>query len=396
MAAVDVRDLDPADLDAALRVRSLSFGPMSGGGAEAWKARHTAAIAERRVLAAYVGGRVAAMARINPYRQWWHGRDLPMGGVAGVVVGPEHRGRGVGSALMTGLIARLRELGYPLSALYPATVPVYRSLGWELTGRQYRISVPAAPLRTLARSMPDPVPVRRAVAGDGPAIVDLIDARHRTDFDHGPLAYAVTEWEDDLREDEDVAVYLADDGVVAYDWNGDGTLHVSHFSARSERTARTLWALVGSGSSMVTTVTADVAPDEPLARLLPDLGVTTSRDTWWMMRLLDPVAAFAGRGYPPGVSAEVDLELVDPQLPELDGRWRLRVNGGTGALVRDAGRGGGSAPRYTIGPRGLAAMFAGTRISVLRRSGAVDGGSPEGDAALDAVLTGNPFLIDYF
>ncbi len=51
---------------------------------------------------------------------------MPMAGVAGVVVSPEHRGRGVGTALMQGTITRGRELGYPLSVLYPATIPVYR------------------------------------------------------------------------------------------------------------------------------------------------------------------------------------------------------------------------------------------------------------------------------
>jgi Predicted acetyltransferase involved in intracellular survival and related acetyltransferases len=28
-------------------------------------------------------------------RQWWHGRAVPMAGVAGVTVAPEYRGQGV-------------------------------------------------------------------------------------------------------------------------------------------------------------------------------------------------------------------------------------------------------------------------------------------------------------
>lgn len=394
MAAIEIRDLDPADLDAGLRVRSLSFGNLSDSDRDSWRTRQTTSIENRRSLAAYVDGRLAGLARVNDFRQWWHGRDLPMGGVAGVVVGPEHRGRGVGAALMTAMVARMGELGYPISALYPATVPVYRALGWELAGRQYRYSVAGDVLRTLARGLAEPVGVRRAGPGDGQAIVDLIDARHRAHLDDGPLAYPAAEWDDELGPEEDLAVYLADDGVVAYDWSGDAALHVSHLSALSEQTTRALWALVGSGSSIARAVTADLAPDDPLPRVTADLGVTSSRETWWMLRLLDPAAAFAGRGYPAGAAAEASIQLVDPQLPALDGRWRLTVDDGTGSFERDGS--GVSGTPYQLGPRGLAALFAGTRLSVLRRTGIVSGGTPDLDAALDAVFAGTPFLLDYF
>ena len=33
---VQIRDLDPADLDAALRVRGLSFGSLAGANVESW------------------------------------------------------------------------------------------------------------------------------------------------------------------------------------------------------------------------------------------------------------------------------------------------------------------------------------------------------------------------
>ncbi len=45
-----------------------------------------------------------------------------MAGIAGVVVSPEYRGHGVGTGLMTCDGRRGRELGYPVSVLYPATV----------------------------------------------------------------------------------------------------------------------------------------------------------------------------------------------------------------------------------------------------------------------------------
>ena len=65
-------------------------------------------------------------------RQWWCGRAVPMAGVASVKVAPEDRGRGLARRLMTALLDEIAARGYPLSALYPATMPLYRSLGWEL------------------------------------------------------------------------------------------------------------------------------------------------------------------------------------------------------------------------------------------------------------------------
>lgn len=418
MADVSICDLDPADLDAALRVRGLSFGHVQAAGAASWRKMQRTAIDERRLLGAYVDGQVAGTARINNFRQWWHGRDLPMAGIAGVVMAPEHRGRGVGTALMRTVIDRARELGYPVSALYPATVPVYRALGWELAGRQYRVSVPGDALRTLARGLGAGTPVRRAKPGDGKAVFEMINGLHRSHRDAGPLAYAVEQWDQWLTEEPDTAVYLAGDGVVAYDWHGDGALHVSYIGAESERTARTLWALVGSGSSVAKTVTAHVAPDDPLPWLLPNLGVTPVAEHWWMLRLLDPVAAFTVRGYSDG-ECDVTVSLTDPQLPDLDGHWQLLVANGAGSFVRTPAtdhapavelepdvpggrdeRDSTSAARtgspYEIGPGGLATMYAGTRLSVLRRAGLVTGGSPDQDRALDTVFAATPFLIDYF
>ena len=39
--------------------------------------------------------------------------------------------------------------GYPLSALYPATMPLYRSLGWELAGARETAVIPARSLHPL-------------------------------------------------------------------------------------------------------------------------------------------------------------------------------------------------------------------------------------------------------
>ena len=44
----------------------------------------------------------------------------------------------------------------------------------------------------------------------------------------------------------------------------------------------------------------------------------------------------------------------------------------------------------------LAALYAGTPVSTLRRSGLASGGRAADDAALDAAFAARPFMLDYF
>lgn len=353
-----------------------------------WRAMQERAAGERRLLAAYDGAQLVATARINPFRQWWHGRAMPLAGIGGVVVAPEYRGRGVGRQLMTAALDRAREQGYPVSALFPATVPPYRAVGFELAGRQHFVTARAEVIRELAAGMP-PVKVRRAGPDDVAEVQAVVAAVHEQHRDLGPIQrpdWDVADW---LGEDETFA-YLADDGFVGYGWENSETLRVDVLIGRSDATLRTLWALVGSGSSVARTVRACVPPDDPVLMMTRDLAVRPDRDAWWMLRLVDAPAAVAQRGFPAGVEVEVPLTVVDAQLPDNTGDWLLQVTGGQGRLER----GGDGGVRLTA--NGLAALYAGARVATLRRAGLAAGGDAAADAALDAALAGTAFMLDFF
>jgi predicted N-acetyltransferase YhbS len=56
--------------------------------------------------------------------------------LAGVVVAPEHRGRGIGAALAAHATAEARALGLPALYLYTfSTEQYYARLGWQLIER---------------------------------------------------------------------------------------------------------------------------------------------------------------------------------------------------------------------------------------------------------------------
>jgi hypothetical protein len=49
-----------------------------------------------------------------------------------------------------------------------------------------------------------------------------------------------------------------------------------------------------------------------------------------------------------------------------------------------------------LGSRALAALWGGWSMSRLRQAGLATGGSPEQDAALDAIFACTPFMTEYF
>jgi hypothetical protein len=89
------------------------------------------------------------------------------------------------------------------------------------------------------------------------------------------------------------------------------------------------------------------------------------------------------------------LDIADGTLPANAGRWELTVAEGKGALnPRPATPGAG--PPLALGPRGLAALYAGTPVATLRQVGLASGGSADGDAALDAAFGATAYMLDSF
>ncbi|GAA1592919.1 hypothetical protein GCM10009804_56730 [Kribbella hippodromi] len=400
MTGLRVVDVVAEQLDAVWEVRGRSFGP--GGDREEWQKNARPFIEDGRFLGVVDGDQLVAAARIWPFEQWWHGRRVPMGGVAGVVVAPEYRGRGVGSLLMRGVLDRCADKGYPLTALYPATTVLYRHLGYEFAGNRYKYTFEAADLRTLGGKN---VPVRKATKADAQLLMDLAGQSHQARRSSGPLIWPLSEIESWL-DDADNFAYVADDGFVVYNWS-DGNLAVDELIAGSEETARALWATVGSGASIAKSVHAYCAPFDPIHLTAEHEAEADTRINRWMLRLVDAPAAIAGRGFPAGVSAEINLRIDDPELPKNTGDWRLSVADGAGRLT--PAESSASTARLTpaelsantarltpaespantarptpgdpsgdpirLGPRGLAALYASTPMATLRSAGLATGGA---------------------
>jgi predicted N-acetyltransferase YhbS len=421
------------DIEAELDLRRRAFGPISAAARPRWLALLQACIDAGQMIGAFDGGRLVASARYHPMRQWWHGRSMPMAGVAGVKVAPEERGRGVGSAMMSRLLAEIVSRGYPVSALYPTTAQVYRSAGWEFAGGMYETVLPA---RSLARLVPadevalqtrGPAPsarpapaapaavpapaapkLRRASPADAELIIEVKGRVHAELRDCGPNTREPADLGRWLA-DEDHFGYLAEDGFLGYGWSADtDEIEVEELVAASAPTARAFWQILASHATVAERIRACLGPDDPVSWLIREPSASLQRRESWMFRLVDAPAAIAARGYPPAVSLSVELDIADPELPGNAGRWTLQVTGGTGRLQRsnsahDAdgfqegnGVAGSASSVLRLGPRGLAATFAGVPLATLRLAGLAGGGDPSADAVLESAFAGRAFMIDYF
>ena len=165
--------------------------------------------------------------------------------------------------------------------------------------------------------------------------------------------------------------------------------------ARTPETLRALWSVIASHSSTTDDVRGWTSPHDPFWWLTRERDATITYRSMWMLRVVDAAAAIAARGFPPGVSASVPLEIQDQARP-----GQLR------SLAADRRRRQGHAhserwacprlPALTLGPRGVAALYAGTPVATLRLAGLASGGTPEADAALDAAFAAAPYMVDDF
>lgn len=353
-----------------------------------------------RRLVAVDGGRIVGKLAVWELGQWFGGRRVPMGGVAGVAVEATSRGKGVGSALLRALLPESRERGEVIASLYPMNHTFYRRHGWEVAG-----SYPEqrADLRAFA-DLPKPggaVTLREAVEADLPAMRKVLDTVAR--FEPGNLSYSASFAAQRLRPGEN-EIYVAESGGEL-----TGVLALSHTdpSSEHERYGLTVRCLVAADLDTELELARVLGAHYPVAhsvrfvaptgRTLPTLfgerSVRPCGSGWcWMTRLVDAAGAVSARGYADQVDVEVDLEVDDPVAPWNAGRFVLRVRDGQGTLAP------GGSGRVHVGIGHLASLYTGwASPRHLARLGVLRGATDADVAALERAFAGpSPWCRDFF
>jgi predicted acetyltransferase len=291
-----------------------------------------------------------------PMHQYFGGRSIPCMGIAGVVVSPSARGRGVATELMRRAMRELRKSEVALSSLYPASIPLYRRAGYEISGGIWRYAL-------AGRDVPIHEPtlaIRAFEAADERQVraIYAAQARNRNGWlDRGPYV-----WERTRRVQDKMPAYghvFHDnkhiEGYVFYRHKQTPLgfdLRVSDMAARTPRGLRDVLSFLGSHKSLADEVAWYGGIDDPWLQLLNDRHYAVRLHHHWMTRIVDIPSALAARGYPKDLDVTLTMNVRDKTMPAQSGGYRLRVSGGR-AKVTKGGSGG-----LELDVRTLAAIYS--------------------------------------
>ena len=392
---MDLRELTVEDLPAAWELTRVAFGADREAPA-GWLTDRPG----RVNWGIFEGERLVARATDRDQAHWFGGRLVPACGIAGVIVIPELRGRGLARTVLTRLLHHARDRGALIATLFRSAPGPYRRLGCEEVGAMTTVAVPASALAAVA--MPADVTLRPAGAADVPAVQEIYRTLSRASagfmertepmFDSSPEAV--------LARYDGLSVAVGPegsvDGYAAWSREGgydaSGRVTVPDLMALTAPATSALLAMLGSWQNVAPTIALTIPEPDPATLLAPFAGARVATREPWMLRLLDAAGAVAARGWPPLLEGSVDLELEDGLCPWNAGPHRLVLSAGAGRLEP----GGSGAVR--LDPRALAVLYAGgAGPDVLRRAGLLTGGDASTDAFLAAATAGPPpALLDYF
>ncbi len=381
-----------ADLAALGGIMADAFG-MSAAYQETYFER----IGRQGLRCARLDGAIAGGLAIYRLGQWFGGQSVPMAGLAAVAVAPEHRGSGVARALLTQTLRELHASEVPLSALYPATHALYRSVGYEQAGNRTVFRMPAAAFALGERNLPMHA-VTPVASG---RLVPLYKEWARRGA--GLLDRAPAIWQrvlDPLPDGTPVRAHLVGDPgtpvgyVVHVQRGGRGEpieLIVRDLVALTPAAARRILTFLGDHRSVVREVTWCGPLIEPLLCHLPELEQRIERIERWHLRIVHLPAALRARGYPDGVAGELHLEVSDSVIPGNEGRFVLRVSERRGEVV-PGGRGD-----LTLDVRSLAPLYSGFLTpETLAEIGFLTGPPPAIAAAARLFAGPEPWMADFF
>lgn len=350
-----------------------------------------------RVVAAYDGDRLVGTVATLAFEMTWSTASVPCGGVSGVIVRPEDRGRGVARGMLAESFERMRRRGEVLAALYPTTATLYRSVGFEICGTyQWR----KVPLSLIPGSGSD-LSWRR-VAFDDSAIRVV----------HEQMSRSLDGWivTDDLwwrrtvhtletQKSKNRYAYVGShDGVdvasvvYRYDSSEDRLYELGVdllAGADGPAVASALGFLAANGTTAGHVETT--LPHELLSLHVPNVqNAPVARDWPWMLRLVDVAGAFSTRRWPTSVAGRIELDVVDPTVPDNAGPHVVEFADGAAEVTA------GGSGRVRVDVTDLAAIYAGNSPRLRTDAGRLPGATDADVELLAAACASHPTMPFFF
>ncbi len=277
------------------------------------------------------------------------GRAVPVAGLTWVGVHPDHRRRGVLTAMLEHHFEATRREGGHLSALHASEPGIYGRHGYGLSSLELEVEVGRGPTFTAPHLEDEAAAITtRLGTVDDPG---MSERRRRIDVDlmatnvgtivgdaefYDDLSYVRPEeiWDS---EPPRVLIAVHDGRDVGY-----ATFKRKHKWQNARPAGEVnVWSLSGGPAARLallrrvtdldlsgTVTVRGIASTDPLLSWVQGprgLGDVRSYDSLWV-RLVDLPRALAARGYE--ADCDVAVAVSDAQVPSNDGRWRIRVKDG--------------------------------------------------------------------
>ena len=346
-------DLSQSDQNRLFEILGQGFG-FAG---ERW-GQWAALLGQENLFGWYDGSHLVGGLGVYPMGQWFGGSAVGLVGIAGVGLAPAVRSRGAAKRMLQQTLKELRQRGYALAGLYPATQNVYRHVGFEQAGEYVVQSAPFAHFRPRAAYDGEVTEVNTT---NHAVFHDLY--RRQAKQQSGMLERGDAIWRRVVQPEGDNPVYGAlfgpahsPEGYVIYSQkrHDDGfDMLIRDYGITTPQAARGLLQYVSGFFSIGTRLTWKAPTRGGLNTLIREQAKVVT-DFRWMLRVLDPEKAFSERGYNPTVAGAVSFQYTDDLFPEVSGSYQLQVKGGHGLLERID-----TSPSLQLTPRSLAALFSG-------------------------------------
>lgn len=294
-------------------------------------------------------GRLIGACQLLWLRQWISGVDMPVTGVGAVSIAPTHRKRGLATRMLIAGFEHARERGDVGSALFPFRAAFYESLGYGLAGEAHQYQVPP---NLLPDNKEERMRVRMVDGEQDEAAMRAVYREAAQRLQTGQLDRTERTWTKSWRRDDLAAVlYWGESGeaegyaIVRY----RADLPVDRrFIEVEERVWLTLGAQRGIYAWMSTLgdqwreIVYRAHPEEHFGDHLAEprlpLLSAPSWGLWFpsatllrgpMFRVLDVKDALERRKLVV-VNQELTfrLDVIDPQIPENRGPWRVHMDHG--------------------------------------------------------------------
>ncbi len=271
---------------------------------------------------------------------------IPAAGLSWVAVHPDHRRRGLLTAMIRHHFDDVREgrRGEVVSCLFASEPTIYGRFGYGLSTESARVSLPS---RSALRALPDPGDVTTRFEAVDRAVHDQIvrevyaaSCRQRPGNTLRPAAHLDRQLEDrPVRRPagaEALKILVAErrgqpTGYALLrrtaSWgklSPEGKLRVVDLQAVDPQSAHALWRRALDFDLMEEVTTPPLAPDDRLLVWAGESGPTAHPGEGLWTRLVDVERALAARGYATGI--DVVLEVTDDRCPWNAGRWHLAAD----------------------------------------------------------------------